>query len=255
MKPAPVLFLFVAACSAAPYTASQALMRRLDGRIVGGEPVDISQCPWQVSVQNGGLHYCGGSVISPSWVLTAAHCLIGVAESYLSVRAGTSTRESGGVVYSVANASYHDVFTFTTMDYDVGVLLIVGSFTVGADVQVVDLSSTEPEAGAVVTVTGWGSLQPEGEYSEQLQAVTTSIVARSACNASYGGLITERMVCAGDPEGGKDACQGDSGGPLVAGNTQHGIVSWGFGCANATYPGVYSSVASLRSWIRAASGV
>ncbi|XP_049779321.1 trypsin delta-like [Schistocerca cancellata] len=255
MKPASVLCLLDTACSAEPYTASRALMRRLDGRVVGGEPVDISQCPWQASVENGGLHYCVGSIISPSWVLTAAHCLIGVAGSYLSVRAVTSTRESGGIVYSVANASYHGVFTVTAMDYDVGVLLIVGSFTVGADVQVVDFSSTEPKAGTVVTVTGWGSLQPEGEYSEQLQAFKTSIVTRSACNASYGGLITERMVCAGEPEGGKDACQGDSEGPLVAGNTQHGIVSWGFGCANATYPGVYSSVASLRPWISAASGV
>lgn len=63
------------------------------------------------------------------------------------------------------------------------------------------------------------------------------------------------MLCAGYTSGGKDACQGDSGGPLVSGSTQVGIVSWGRGCAAANYPGVYASVASLRSWIQSATGV
>ncbi|XP_049861897.1 trypsin delta-like [Schistocerca gregaria] len=251
---------------AAPYAASRALMRRVDGGIVGGEPVDISQRPWQVSVENGGFHYCGGSIISPSWVLTAAHCLIGITESYLSVRAVFSCKSrDANVVDELVNDTCIIITCYLKPKLLVKLYQLIGAepsdirCEVAANAerknQVVDLSSTEPEAGAVVTVTGWGSLQPEAKYSGQLQADTTSMIARSGCNASYGRPVTERMIFAGELDGGKYACQGNTGGPLAAGNTQHGIASWSFGCANATYPGVYSSVASLRSWIRAASGV
>ncbi|XP_049779308.1 trypsin alpha-3-like [Schistocerca cancellata] len=121
--------------------------------------------------------------------------------------------------------------------------------------QTVSLGTTEPSAGTAVTITGWGDLSSGGSSPTQLQAVTTSIVARASCNIAYGGEITQRMICAGEDEGGKDSCQGDSGGPLVEGSTQYGIVSWGRGCAQAGYPGVYANVANLRSWVTEVTGV
>ena len=87
--------------------------------------------------------------------------------------------------------------------------------------------------------------------------VNVPIVSQEECNNAYAesGGITENMICAAAPGGGKDACQGDSGGPLAVDGKLAGIVSWGAGCADALYPGVYSNVASLRSFITEKSGV
>lgn len=76
------------------------------------------------------------------------------------------------------------------------------------------------------------------------------------CNAAYAiyGGVTDRMICAGYPEGGKDSCQGDSGGPLVANGKLVGVISWGVDCAKPEMPGVYSRVAAVRDWIRSSSG-
>jgi trypsin len=132
------------------------------------------------------------------------------------------------------------------------------AFTYGAGVQQIALTSTEPAAGALSVVSGWGTLSSgSSSLPSQLQAVEVDITSRSACDsayASYGG-ITENMICAAVPGGGKDACQGDSGGPLVVGSSLVGIVSWGVGCAEANYPGVYSNVATLRSFVTDETGV
>ncbi|XP_033976407.1 anionic trypsin-2-like [Trematomus bernacchii] len=82
-----------------------------------------------------------------------------------------------------------------------------------------------------------------------LQCVEVPILSHKDCDGSYPGLITDRMVCVGYLEGGKDACQGDSGGPLVCNGELQGVVSWGHGCAQPNYPGVYTKVCSLMPWI------
>lgn len=88
-------------------------------------------------------------------------------------------------------------------------------------------------------------------------SVTVPTVTRQKCQDAYGpqNPITDRMICAGITEGGKDSCQGDSGGPLTAHGVLQGLVSWGYGCARPKYPGVYTNVANLRSWIKETSGV
>nr|DAA64574.1 TPA_exp: trypsin 2B [Locusta migratoria] len=256
-RSAVLLCLLVAACGAAPSTRVRRPRPRplLDGRIVGGEPVDISQYPWQISLEDYGWHNCGGSVIGSTWVLTAGHCVRGTTPSELTVRAGTSTRESGGTVFDVATIIEHELHSSYTRDYDFALLEIDGSFTFGTNVQAVGLGTSELAGGTAVTITGWGTLQSGGESPVQLQAVTTSIVDRDACNDAYGGDILDTMICAGEEEGGKDSCQGDSGGPLVSGSTQYGIVSWGYGCAVEGYPGVYANVPSARSWITEKTGI
>jgi trypsin len=132
------------------------------------------------------------------------------------------------------------------------------AFTFGTGIQPIVLAREAPAAGSSSEVSGWGTLSSgSSSLPTQLQAVTVNIVSTADCNsayASYGG-ITENMICAAVTGGGKDACQGDSGGPLVAGGTLVGIVSWGVGCAEARYPGVYSNVAALRKFIIDESGV
>jgi len=130
-------------------------------------------------------------------------------------------------------------------------------FTFGTGVQPISIKCTEPPAGVLAVVSGWGTLTPGGSLPSQLQAVEVFITDRAECNtayASYGG-ITVNMICAAVPGGGKDACQGDSGGPLVVCDKLVGIVSWGLSCALADYPGVYSNVATLRSFITNQTGV
>jgi trypsin len=131
-------------------------------------------------------------------------------------------------------------------------------FTFGPGVGSILLTSTEPLADTPATVSGWGTLNSGDEtLPSQLQAVNVSIIDRTACNDAYidYGGITVNMICAGVPGGGKDSCQGDSGGPLVAGGQLVGIVSWGVGCAEADYPGVYSNVATLKDFVTENTGV
>ncbi|XP_046994232.1 trypsin beta-like [Schistocerca americana] len=257
-KSAAVLCLLVAACSAAPSTRVRTPRPLLDGRIVGGEPVDISQFPWQVSLQEFGSHSCGGSIISSTWVLTAGHCIVGYSADMLSVRTGSSIRNSGGTVYDVSSVIEHELHDSSTREYDFALLEISGSFSFDNNVQIrsKQVCGEPRQLGAVpaVTITGWGNCR-SCSSATQLQAVTTHIVERSVCNEAYGGSITDSMICAGEEEGGKDSCQGDSGGPLVEGSTQYGVVSWGRICAEAGYPGVYSNVPAARSWITEKTGV
>jgi trypsin len=130
-------------------------------------------------------------------------------------------------------------------------------FTYGTEVQPIPMTSTEPAVGNHAVVSGWGTLTPGVQLPSQLQAVEVYIVSREECNSAYAHYdgITENMICAGVTGGGKDACQGDSGGPLVVGSQLVGIVSWGVGCALADYPGVYSNVATLRSFVTHTTGV
>lgn len=100
--------------------------------------------------------------------------------------------------------------------------------------------------------------QQGGWASPALMRVSIPIVNRRTCQLKYWLVrnVTDRMICAGNLQnGGKDACQGDSGGPLTANGTLYGIVSWGYGCAKAGYPGVYTNVAAFRLWIKLISGV
>ncbi|XP_049861894.1 trypsin delta-like, partial [Schistocerca gregaria] len=205
----------------------------LDGRIVGGEAVDISQYPWQLSLQKLGSHSYGASIISSDWALTAAHC---------SLRNTPCCARQKGMFYGRKGKRKEAAI------YRANGSLAVARLPVG-------LGSKEPSADTPVTITGWGALSSTGSSPIQLQAVTTYVVDRASCNLAYNGGITQRLICAGEDEGGKDSCQGDSGGPLVEGSTQYGIVSWGRGCAQAGYPGVYANMANLRSWVTQVTGM
>ncbi|EFA02791.1 serine protease P76 precursor [Tribolium castaneum] len=258
MKSFLLIVFLVATASAVPsYLRTNSLLP--DGRIIGGSSISISSVPWQVSLQYYGSHICGGSIISAKYIVTAAHCTDGLTAAQLSIRAGTSSRGSGGQVSSVARIYQHSSYNSRTIDYDISILELSSSLTLGSNVSPVSLpsSSTSWNAGTSVLVTGWGTTS-EGSSSlpSALQGVTVQIVSQSTCSSAYGsGSITGRMLCAGVTNGGKDACQGDSGGPLVVGNVLAGIVSWGAGCGRPSYPGVYSNVPALRSFIQQTTGI
>nr|AFZ78859.1 serine protease [Coptotermes formosanus] len=231
---------------------------RLDGRIVGGVPVHIEDFPYQLSYEYDGSHICGASIISTNWVVTAGHCVDGASTSYVRFRAGSSLRSTGGTLHPAAQLVLNPDYDYYTIDYDIAVARVSVPFTYGTEVQPIGLARTEPPAGTLAIVSGWGTLSSgSNSLPSQLQAVEVDIISRSVCNDAYAIYdgITARMICAGVVGGGKDACQGDSGGPLVAEGSLVGIVSWGEGCGEADYPGVYSNVANLKSFVTNATGV
>ncbi|CAG9568591.1 unnamed protein product [Danaus chrysippus] len=224
-----------------------------DARIVGGEDIDITVAPYQVSLLNRGRHFCGGSIIDNDLILTAAHCLLGVNKRNLQVRAGSSSNREGGVVVPVGEYVYNRDFTFHNMDSDVGLIWLSKPLEFGPSIAPIIMSDEDEEIddGELTVVTGWGNLRENGGTPKTLQMVLVPKVSAAACSNAYAPSynITPRMLCAGAPEGGKDACQGDSGGPLVYNEKLAGVVSWGLGCARPKYPGVYAKVSALREWI------
>ncbi|XP_065169495.1 trypsin-1-like [Atheta coriaria] len=231
---------------------------RLDGRIVGGENVDITEYPHQISLQYYGSHICGGSIIGDKWVVTAAHCTDGSSASSLSILAGVTNLNDNGQQINVRAIHQNPDFSMSNLDSDVSVLELSSAISLGSNAQPITLASdgSDPAEGTDVICTGWGATSEGGWGSDDLKGVKVQIVGRDRCSDQYGsGMISERMICAGVDKGGKDACQGDSGGPLVADGKLVGIVSWGYGCARPDYAGVYSNVGALRSYIKEQSGI
>lgn len=230
----------------------------IGGRIVGGRNVTIEEFPWQISlrkrspIDDSFKHNCGGAVLNERIVLTAAHCVYNnIAKDHVVV-AGSSTRTGmDGVLVPVSKFVWHEHYNYSTVDNDIALILLSSPLPLNDyNIKPVKLAVKKPKVGDIVTITGWGTSKFFGPATEILNAVEVPIVAHKKCVESYKpSLITRAMICAGLAEGGKDSCQGDSGGPLVMNNVQYGIVSWGKGCGMAKYPGVYSSVAYLRSWI------
>ncbi|XP_022233095.2 trypsin alpha-3 [Drosophila obscura] len=226
----------------------------LSGRIVGGTKTSIADHPWQVSLQRSGSHYCGGSILSNTIIVTAAHCLLSpVTTSNLKVRAGTSYKNLGGSLVQVAAFRVHEEYSASSKMNDIGVIRLRTKLTLSSTIKTIELATSAPVHGAAASISGWGSTSFSGSSSSQLLYIDTRIVGRSECGSStygYGGLIRETMICAAAAN--KDACQGDSGGPLVSGGQLVGVVSWGRECALANYPGVFADVAALREWLLAA---
>ncbi|XP_049861900.1 trypsin alpha-3-like [Schistocerca gregaria] len=163
-------------------------------------------------------------------------------------------RGTGGSTFQLASIQVHDEFSWTTGEYDIAVFSISGTFSFGSNIQTINLGTREPAVGTLVTISGWGDVAFSEPSDSQLRAVTTEIVDRATCSATWVGIaeITENMICTGGD--GKGACQGDSGGALAVGSTQYGIFSRTF-CSMNNVPDVYTNVAALRSWITSTTGV
>ncbi|KAL4422363.1 hypothetical protein ABPG75_008560 [Micractinium tetrahymenae] len=251
------LLLAVSACCAQdPSTADP----YPEVRIVGGTAAPSGRYPYFASLRDAsGNHFCGAALVAPSVLVTAAHCLQG-SRSLPQVHIGRgylTTPEVGYDVRQAARVVVHPSYDPSTSQNDVAVILLDSPST-KAPIALPSSGLTSGLAdGVSVTAIGFGTTSEGALYlSESMQHVTVSYIAPLRCNGIYSaGQLKAGMLCAGVLDGGKDTCQGDSGGPLIlpgasaTGDVLVGATSWGFGCARAGLPGVYTDVAFFRSWI------
>ncbi|XP_028160125.1 vitellin-degrading protease-like [Ostrinia furnacalis] len=291
------MWVAVALCLLVQYLSSEAkvavlpMLRHNDG-IVGGEDIDISEAPYQVSLQVKGRHYCEGTLVAKDIVITAAHCLnsyfhlfkclifrkvtklnlkflvaiyaqfpvsieklfcFSLDASIYQIRAGSSFSDRDGELYLVAKVLPHPKFDYEEFDSDIGIVWLSEPVEVSDKIATVEMKECVDEVpdGDIVQVTGWGWTEPIRSLAHNdlmLQRVLIPKIADSKCRDAYDHLFTENMLCAGLPEGGKNACF-DSGGPLIHNGKLAGVVSFSRGCARPDYPAVYAKVSALRKWI------
>uniref|UniRef100_A0A3Q1FP63 trypsin n=1 Tax=Acanthochromis polyacanthus TaxID=80966 RepID=A0A3Q1FP63_9TELE len=226
-------------------------------RIVGGYAPVPHSIKYIVSIQTRDRrHVCGGFLINKYWIVSAAHCNIGgqslnavLAGDYsLTIYEGTEQEILPHLVVT------HPAYNSTTNNSDIMLIKLRAPIDLNSYVSIALLprQGTAISEGRVCRVSGWGYTSPRGsQIPSTLRTVKLPIISSKRCNSSesFNGSITENMLCAGYSIGGKDACQGDSGGPLVCDGRVYGVVSWGRGCADAQFPGVYTAVSKFRRWI------
>jgi len=237
-------------------------------------------------------HICGGSIYSANYIVTAAHCLTRYSASDLRVVAGDHdlTSLSGDEQSALVEQMYlHPDYDASTSDNDIAVLKLKTSLNLNSKVAPIALATTDPSVGSEVVVSGWGTTSSGGSSPPILRKVNVNVYSNTECESAYqnaGYGVTNNMICAAVSGGGKDSCQGDSGGPLfravsrrrpntfwpfisttttttttqapvpTPGNSFElvGVVSWGIGCADARYPGVYARVTKYNNYIIGIAG-
>ena len=231
------------------------------GSIVGGSEATESDAKWTAALgfKTGGgklRQYCGGTLVNKRWIVTAAHCEV-VAGDVAVIGRKVLTDTNKGMVIPIAKVVNHPEYNADTNENDIAVLELASDAPqAGIPVESQDVA----KSGKRLTVLGWGRLSEGGPSSNTLMRVGTRVVSNKKCTYDYedtGVTIAPGMICA--REAGKDSCQGDSGGPLVTGYPTKpklvGVVSFGIGCAQEEFPGVYTRVFDYRDWLHEQTGL
>ncbi|XP_023252161.1 coagulation factor VII-like [Seriola lalandi dorsalis] len=241
-------------------------------RLVGANHCPRGQCPWQVLVQLNGKSHCGGVLIRPDWVITAAHCIHGNNPKNLTVVAGEHNldiEEGTEQKIPVSMAIAHGNYVPATGDSDVALLWLSRAVTLNRDIIPVCLPTTDFSERELLlvryhTVSGWGkrtsggntetsAAPPGAPVSPILRKMSVPIIQNSQCSHRAQFNFTDNMLCAGYLEGRQESCRGDDGSPLVTlyGSTHFltGVVGWGRGCSQPGYYGVYTKMANFVDWV------
>ncbi|SPP87604.1 serine protease nudel isoform X2 [Drosophila guanche] len=240
-----------------------------EGRIVGGGYTSALQWPFVVAIYRDGKFHCGGTIYSDRWIISAAHCVIKYAKYYYEVRAGLLRRSSyspATQIQPVSHVVVHQAYERRSMRNDLSLLRLANPLHFNRWVKPICLPDQGrttfgddwiwgPEEHTLCTVVGWGAIREKGPSSDPLRQVTVPI--RKRCTDPEDQASED--ICAGDPNGGRDACQGDSGGPLFCRSVTQpeqfylaGVVSHGNGCARPQEFGVYTRVALYLDWLEMA---
>ncbi|WP_329269232.1 S1 family serine peptidase [Streptomyces sp. NBC_01451] len=220
--------------------------------IVGGTTTTAATYPYVMQITDASQNqFCGGTLVSATKVVTAAHCMVDETTSSVRVVGGRTYRNgTNGTVSRVTKIWIHPSYTDATNGDDVAVLTLATSMPYTTASYVTSSQTGVYAAGTTARIIGWGTTSSNGSSSNQLRTATVPTVSNASCTSSYGSsYIASDMVCAGYTSGGVDTCQGDSGGPLMIGGVLAGITSWGEGCAEAGYPGVYTRLTTFSSLV------
>ncbi|XP_036617393.1 acrosin-like isoform X1 [Trichosurus vulpecula] len=249
-------------------------------RILGGKDTRPGAWPWMVSMQlitNSGQrsHACGGSLLTPTWVLTAAHCfkgtrdlsqwrlVVGAWEVQWAAAATLSNLEQERKAVRIL---LHEQYNSWTENNDIALVEMNKPVHCGYLVQIACLPrpSDDPvKDSEPCIIAGWGYKEENASQpAAVLQEAEVKIISLETCNGTewYQGFIHSNNLCAGYPEGKIDTCQGDSGGPLMCKDKSSntfvvtGITSWGTGCGRVKRPGVYTSTGNFLEWITSKIG-
>lgn len=242
-----------------------ALNYNVNTRIINGNNV-LQQNPyWKniVSLRVKGKHFCSGTYIGNKWVLTAAHC---ITESSSSMDTNSSYKVytnhydlTKQTAYGIVKTIVHEQYSNATNQNDIALIRLDSEIADTSDI-LLPINSEDLLPGTQSWVAGWGTTDPNQIILPNiLQESSVPLIDKTQCLNSYSiffgdNAITDNMLCAGYMSGGTDSCQGDSGGPLIIKEGSKskliGIVSWGAGCAEPQFPGVYTSIKNYIQWIK-----
>ena len=233
-----------------------------DTRIVDGSIVSSTNSRWDstVSLQSNTTHICGGTLISPLWVLSAVHCALDssnqlISLSHLSIAYGSYQLDSNNMKrYEIEKVIPYPYYNPTTNSGDIVLIKLKEKIQLDRFPSIDKGLNLYDDRES--WIAGWGSTSSSsGLVSNSLREAKVAIVDRDICNGyfAYNNSVTSDMICAGYMSGGSDSCSGDSGGGLVTYEGGElsliGITSWGRGCGERYHPGIYTSIDSYYNWI------
>nr|XP_060511851.1 transmembrane protease serine 11A-like [Panthera onca] len=233
-------------------------------RIMSGDIAAKAAWPWQASLQRNNIHQCGATLISNTWLITAAHCFKNNANPHQWTVSFGTTINPPLMKRNIRRIIVHERYHSPAREYDIAVVQFSPKVTFTNDIRRVCLpeASASFQPNSTVYITGFGALFYGGESQNNLREARLKIISDDVCKQPhiYGHDIKFGMFCAGYLEGIYDACRGDSGGPLVIKDFKDtwyliGIVSWGDNCGQKNKPGVYTEVAYYRNWITSKTGL